>query len=78
MGGELFMSVNLVCLVAVAHRACQKQIVLVIRAALSLGDDVIYLKQRPDDVLRCQAITTAKPRGFGNSLAERRRDVFHS
>jgi len=67
-----------ICLVAVAHRACQEQIILVIRAALSLGDDVIYFKQRPNDVLRCQAVTAAKPRGFGNSLAESRRDVLHS
>jgi hypothetical protein len=66
-----------ICFVAVAHRTRQKQIVLIVRAALCLRDDVVYFKQRTNDVLRCRAVTTAKTGGFGNSLAECRRDAFH-
>ncbi len=54
---------------------------LVVLARMSinpyLGNDVIYLKQRTNDALGCQAATAAKTRGFGNSLAERRWDTLH-
>jgi len=65
-----------ICLVTIAHRTRQKQIILVIRAASRLGDDVIDLEQGADDALRGQAVPTSKMCSFGDSLAECCRDTL--
>ena len=65
-----------VCLVTVAHRTRQKQIVLIMCAAPCLGNKVINLKQRSDDALRCPAVAAAKMRRFGHSPAECRWDAL--
>ena len=65
-----------ICLVTIAHRTRQKQIIFAIRAASRLGDNVINFKQRADYALRGQAVPAPKTCGFGNSLAECCRDTL--